>query len=1698
MTIGSKFPIREKFLTHAIIFNSFGLFLLFLPVFLQAQVAVVPSAPPYNIQVLPGSNRQINVNITGGSLNTVNWSVLSTTGGASATFTTPAASNVSSITAGLPTVQVNIGPGTGNCSIPQAPSTMGRYTVTSTATVTVQAQSVDNPTKTGAFLFNVCAKTTTVMIAPAYQQAYAGQHRTLQSWISGDTDETGTWSILAQPGGGDGALADTNNRDADFIATVTGRYTVRYTSRSNPSKSATAIVYVSPNPLPAYASTPNKTEPRECYPDPALSGGDYEVGSGKQYPSLESTPASATLRPGSIIRVWNTDTTASSPSTYHEYYQIASTGTPAQPMILCGVPDSLGNLPIIDGANATGQATVSNNGAAAGLGIISVWPESGTPYGYWQNGSSGPSYVTVTGLHIAHGTPNYTYTPPGGGAPTAYQQFTGCLNIRSGSYIDLGGNHLDTCGLGVFTADNGNNGWVTITQLVTMTGNHVQNAGITGQNGEHGAYIQTWYALLQGNLLDNYNPQASGSAIKWRGVEGIFRYNNIASGAQRLLDLVEVQDATSYLTFESYLGLPGDTNCDDSNYCLGDTAGPNILAGYQESFQKDFAYGNELWGNSTLQQIHYLADGGGGMQDRNGTLYFFSNTLDTAQVVFDNASNGDGYYGYFPPRVDARNNIIWASKNTYAGSQIQMAFATTSTIIMSATTNLMRAGTFTIQPPIMGAPWQNNTEEGWSNSCDGPCQWPLSVPLDPHLYGLTNANYLTTATQPYDPVTMVPPAGSAAINAGSAPSDILQSMPVRWQYSIAANSLIPRLNPQTIGAVDFAAEAVAPAFSPSAGSYTTAPAVSIESTTPSATIYYTTDGSTPNFPVTGTTQLYIGPITVSTSETLQAITVATGYAQSSVASAAYTVGPLAATPAFSPAGGTYSAAESVTISDATPGATIYFTTDGTTPGTGSTVYTGPITVATNQVLQAIAAASAYSNSSVGSAAFTINVPQAATPTFTPTPGSYTGAQTVAISDATNGAFIYYTTNGSAPTAASTLYSGPIAVPASETVQAIAIAAGNSPSAIAKAAYNITLPFSGPTFAQQCSNFVQFGSTISCTLTAVGAGHTLVIGIAGVTPTLIGTVTASSGTPVQAVTDNNFLGAWVLPNTSAGNNTITYTVRSNTRLWLSVVEYANTAASPLDGVAQANLSASWQGSNGLNTPGFTTTSTSDALWAFCYGVNNMPTVGTTPVAWTGLPAPAGGTLLVETASATAAGAYHGQCSSPEGEIVALALKPGAAIAQAATPTFNLASGSYNSAQSVTISDSTPGATIYYTTDGSIPTTGSTVYGGPITVSTSETIAAIAASSTTSQSAIATAAYTIVSSATTPPITWLTPAAIPYGTALSATQLNATSTVAGTFSYSPVAGAVLTAGSHTLTVTFTPTDTTDYTITTASVTLAVNKVTPTVTWPIPAAIPFGTALSALQLNATSTVAGTFSYSPSLGTLLAVGSQSITATFTPTDASDYSASSASVTLSVVSAPVSPAFVQQCNQYTPFGSTASCTLSGVGAGDTLVIGIAGAATIPGSVTSNAGTPVLAVQDGSFISAYVLANTSAGNITITFTATGSTRIHMTVAEYTNTAAYPLDGVASFVGKGNGATISTPSFITTTASDLLWSYCGAPGGSTINPGTAPVAWTKRVSPNGTGMPVLVEDGVTTSPGAYFGQCAEPGITSEIVTIALKP
>jgi hypothetical protein len=156
---------------------------------------------------------------------------------------------------------------------------------------------------------------------------------------------------------------------------------------------------------------------------------------------------------------------------------------------------------------------------------------------------------------------------------------------------------------------------------------------------------------------------------------------------------------------------------------------------------------------------------------------------------------------------------------------------------------------------------------------------------------------------------------------------------------------------------------------------------------------------------------------------------------------------------------------------------------------------------------------------------------------------------------------------------------------------------------------------------------------------------------------------------------------------------------------------------------------------------------------------------------------------------------------------------------------------------------------------------------------------------------------------PVITWANPSDINYGTALTKTQLNATANVDGVFVYSPANGTILNAGhGQTLDVTFTPTDTSDYSSTTKETTINVLKYSPVITWAVPADITYGTVLSNEQLNATTDVAGALVYSPIEGTTLTAGNgQTLNATFTPTDTANYSSTTKKVSINVLkSTPV------------------------------------------------------------------------------------------------------------------------------------------------------------------------------------------------------
>ncbi|ATC65421.1 hypothetical protein CMV30_16535 [Nibricoccus aquaticus] len=171
-------------------------------------------------------------------------------------------------------------------------------------------------------------------------------------------------------------------------------------------------------------------------------------------------------------------------------------------------------------------------------------------------------------------------------------------------------------------------------------------------------------------------------------------------------------------------------------------------------------------------------------------------------------------------------------------------------------------------------------------------------------------------------------------------------------------------------------------------------------------------------------------------------------------------------PAFTPEGGTYFTAQSVSISTATSDVSIRYTDDDTdpTPTTG-TIYAGPIAVSSDKTLKAIAYKTGMSPSVVANASYTFLVAPVANPEFSPAGGTFTSAQTVTLSSATEGASIRYTTDGSQPSPTmGELYTAPIAVSSTTTLKAISYKTGVPDSDVVSATYrigNLSLGSFGP-------------------------------------------------------------------------------------------------------------------------------------------------------------------------------------------------------------------------------------------------------------------------------------------------------------------------------------------------------------------------------------------------------------------------------------------------------------------------------------------------------------------------------------------------------------------------------------------------------------------------------------------------------------
>ena len=310
----------------------------------------------------------------------------------------------------------------------------------------------------------------------------------------------------------------------------------------------------------------------------------------------------------------------------------------------------------------------------------------------------------------------------------------------------------------------------------------------------------------------------------------------------------------------------------------------------------------------------------------------------------------------------------------------------------------------------------------------------------------------------------------------------------------------------------------------------------------------------------------------------------------------------------------------------------------------------------------------------------------AAPTFDPAGGTYTATQNVTISCATAGADIYYTLDGNDPTTASTKYTGPISIPETKTLKAFAVKEGMNSSAVTTAEYTINKTTDDlVTDVMTAEDLVATGSTytdfsnVSLTSNAVYAGQSA----------------KANGGNIQLRSKNNNSGIV----TTASGGTIS-------SITIDVADATNT----ID-VYGRNTAYTSAGDLYGETPG--------TLLGSILSTGTIEVTGS--YAYVGVRSRSGAVYI----------------SSIEFKWI-----PASDTPTAATPSFSLGSGTYTGTQTVSISCETAGATIYYTLDGSDPTTSSTLYSEPIAISADATLKAIAVASDMENSAVATADYIII--------------------------------------------------------------------------------------------------------------------------------------------------------------------------------------------------------------------------------------------------------------------------------------------------------------------------------------------------------------------
>jgi hypothetical protein len=546
----------------------------------------------------------------------------------------------------------------------------------------------------------------------------------------------------------------------------------------------------------------------------------------------------------------------------------------------------------------------------------------------------------------------------------------------------------------------------------------------------------------------------------------------------------------------------------------------------------------------------------------------------------------------------------------------------------------------------------------------------------------TPADTFTTSWTVNIPSTVGGNTAYAGFTAGTGGLTAQQEI-INWTYSTTSGALSP---------------AATPAFNPVGGTYFGTQSVAISDTTAGATIFYTLDGTTPATSVGGSTKQYTAAISVTASETINAIAIASGFSTSALGTAIYTISglPLAATPIISPATGTYASSQTVTITDSTAGATIYYTLDNSQPTASSTKYTKGFTVSSTTTVKAIATATSFAPSATATSAITIST------------GGGSGSMPINF--------------GTGFTAAGMQFNGHTKLNGTRLQLTDTTATNEVASAFWTAPVNVQSFSNDFTFQLTNPNADGFTFTIQgASDTAIGPGGG---------------------------------GLGFGPNAPGGTAGLAKSICVKFDLYDNQGEGPNSTGMYLDGVSPTIPATTLAGGINLHSGDvFQVYLTYDGTTLTLTIQDNTTPEYSFTTSWpVNIPATVGGNTGYVGFTAGTGG------ETAQQEIITWTYSTtGGAPSPAATPTFNPVGGTYSGTHSVTISDTTSGATIFYTLDGTTPATtvgGSTKqYTAPISVTASETINAIATAAGFSTSALGTAVYTIsaLTPAATPSIT-----------------------------------------------------------------------------------------------------------------------------------------------------------------------------------------------------------------------------------------------------------------------------------------------------------------------------------------------------------